>query len=507
MKQAFREYTAIYRKMFTEYRGMLVVLALVCMLGFGFTITHHSIGVDNNAHDLYYLQGGVISQGRLTALVLDKVFGAYSYPPFWANAMGALVLYSSSLAWCALMMRVGEDKIGQAACLIFASVLISYPIINEHFIFNPLNLPLGYGLTAIALALGHEADVQRKIMPAVWGVLVMMFIISLNESFAAVFLIGTLCLFMLEILYANRVSQGGHWIKKVLVFLMILAAGIVVEWIVTAVVRAMYPSATVVGASNARILWFYQPAAQVIKNVFWGLVGKYIINAKIYFPIAVFLLASLVFTIAVVYLAFKRKKPVLILLAVGIFFSVVSVSVIKGAALPYRTDSALGFFTAFAVMLVWLVINKNWQKTLWILVVVLLVVNQTRVLNNWFVNDYMRYERDKEIAENVSLEIEKTCTASKPVLLIGWVDNSAATWNIAGEYNGIQFFNAYLNYREKPNEYSSLLIDFFKIHGHEFADATQTYYEVGREVAKDMPSYPKAGYIREEEAYIVVNFN
>ena len=483
------------------------MLAVVLGLGFGFTITHHSIGIDNNAHDLYYHQGGVIYQGRLTALVLDKIFGIYLYPPFWANAVGAGVLYFSALAWCVLFARVGKDMMTPATCLIFASVLISYPIINEHFIFNPLNLPLGYGLTAFSLMMAYDTHQNRNISAAMASIVAMIFVISLNESFAAVFLIGMFCIFVLESLQSGSESTGFKLIRNMLVYIGILAAAIVLEWLITALVRTLVPSTAVVGASNARILWLFQPFLHVIKNLFWGVIGKYVVAGKTYFPITLFLAASLIFLGTMIWLTCKKKKPIYLVLIIFIFLSVVSVNIIKGAALPYRTDSALGIFIAFTMMFMWILLKDKWARVVFAVMMVVLVINQTRILNNWFVNDYERYEYDVEIVEHVSYDIEKNCDVSKPVLFIGWVNNSAATRNVPGEYNGIQFINAYSNYREEPNKYSFLLNDFFRIHGHDFADATDEYYEEGREIAEDMPSYPKPGYIREEEEYIIVNFN
>ncbi len=507
MKQVFQEYRDIFKTFFLKNKASLLILALVCVLGYGFTITHYSIGVDNNAHELYYVQGGAISQGRITQVLLDILFGAYTYPPFWVNALSVIVLYFSSLMWCILFKRVGGENINSTACTIFSTVLVSYPIINEHFIFLPLDFPLGYGLTAMALMGCHEAFSKKNLGFGVLASILMVFVISLNESFAAVFLAGMLMIFMLEIIFGDNLKNAGQIVKKMLSFAAVLLIAVVCEWALLRIIQLFYQPEVAVGAANTRIFWLDTSALVIVKNLFWGLISKYAIIAKTYLPIFVLLLACGIILISTIYWAIKKKRPVLFILLLLMYLSIVSLNIVKGGTLPYRTDSALAVFVGFSMMLLWITLGNKRLRVIYGILIIILVINQTRVLNNWFYNDYKRYERDLEIEENISNEIETYHDASKPILFIGWVENSPDTRTIPGEYNGVQYFNQYSNYREKANPYSYLLLDFFRIHGHAFTDATEEYYEEGREIAEDMPSYPKPGYIKEEEEYIIVNFN
>ena len=287
----------------------------------------------------------------------------------------------------------------------------------------------------------------------------------------------------------------------------VLFLAVVSEFLVLKVINSVLSARPEVGAANQNIFWFTAPLTVTIKNLFLGMIYKYGIMGKYYFPITVFVLSGFISLILAVYLAIKRKKPIILLWMGLLYLSVVALSLIKGVVLPYRTSSTLGIFAAFIMMMVWMIINKKWMKIVYGVLMVILIINQTRVLSSWFVNDYSRYLKDKEVAIKVSKEIERSVDETKPVVFLGWINTPSNIKQIDGEYNGVSFISNYTDKRESRNQFYYLLHDFFEIQGHRFPFASEAQYLSAREIAKNMPSYPKDGYIRETDDYIIVNFN
>jgi len=507
MNETIKEYKKIFKKIFSEYKLLLILLGAVCLLGYGLTITHHSIGVDNNAHDLYYVKLGVLSLGRLTPLILDKVFGAYQYSPFWSNGMSVIVLFFSAISWCVLFIKISKEKISQGALIIFSTVLVSYPIINEHFIFNPLNYALSYGLTALVLMAVYEAFIQKKFSLYALATIIMFFVISLNESFAAVYLCGMLFIAIIKYAFIELKIERFLIFKFFMVASGALLASIILEAILLKVINMFITAEVFVGAANQKIYWFDAPLLSTLKNLLYGIAYKYIYMGMSYFPITVFVIAGIISLIMTIFVAIKKKKPVILLLMFLVYLSIISLNLVTGIFLPYRACSTLGIFVAFVFMLLWTLFKNKWIKLFYGILIIVLVVNQTRVLSDWFYNDYKRYKNDKEIMIQISHDIEENLDKSKPVMFIGQVRDYPNIKRIDGEYNGVSFIDNYADKRESRNYFYYLLHDFFKLHGHSFNIATEEQYLSGRIIAENMPSYPKKGYIKEMDDYIIVNFN
>ena len=134
-----------------QYSALLIVLAVIAVLGYGFTITHYSVGIDNTKASFYYDEGGIIAQGRMTLTLIDKIIMPLDGTPFWSNAVGVIILYAAVVLWAFLLRRASKDTLSQPAMIAFAGIMMSYPIINETFIYNPWSFSISYLLCGLAL--------------------------------------------------------------------------------------------------------------------------------------------------------------------------------------------------------------------------------------------------------------------------------------------------------------------------------------------------------------------
>lgn len=488
------------RSFFSENKLLLTMLGLVCFLGYGFTITHQSIGIDNTAYDVYFTYKGVVGQGRVTQLLLDMVFGSYKLSPFWANALGVLILYFSAVTWSFLFKRVGKEKISKGALIIFAVAMVSHPMINEHFIFMPLNFAICYMLTAMSIIGIYEAYQSKRIALYLIPILLMIFVVSLNESFMPVFLCGIFFILIIE--YMTKEMKETSFKTNIIFFLIsiaVLMLSIGIESMITLILKKTMTYHST-GAGNV-ISWFNYPISYTIKTLVIGFLYRYILAALWYFPVTLLLISGVIGTIIAIMLSIKNKRLIILVLMLGLFLSVISLHLINGHILPYRANASFAVFIGFILMITSMIFKPKWLKICYGIIMVILIVNQTRILNSWFVNDYNRYEKDREIAVNTALMIEKEHDETKPIVFVGetamapQVEKVSANGRPIIGWSIVAFDNR-----------ATQLHNFLLYHGHKLNQASESQYADGRAVAQNMPSYPDKGYIKELKGYIVVNF-
>gem|GEM_PF-1067071 len=479
---------------------LLILLGLVCALSYGFTITHYSIGIDNTNFNFYYHQGGLLAQGRFTTLLINN-FISMEGIPFWSNFMGVIILYSAAVLWCMLLKRVGGEKVSTAALIIFAACLVSYPIINESFIYNPWPFSMGYLLSSISLMFLYELKQNFSVVKSILPVVIMIFMVSLNESFAAVYLCGIFMILILEYVTSKGEEQKfWYYFKFFLLSIILLAIAIILEYLISFILIKILGTGASGGANNA-IEWGTYSLFFTIKSLFIGLLYRYFLAGYWYFPITILVGAYILSFVIALVLAIKRKKPIILLLMFGLFLATITLSIIKGHVTPYRTCSTFAVFVSFMLMLVWVLMKKkHWTRAVVGVLIVILILNQTRVLNGWFVNDYQRYEHDKEIALDIANTVEKDFDESKPLVFYGDIARSPQVKKVA--VNGKPFIGWGVSGGVVPNEHILLFLEF---HGHEFALPSIEQVDAGKALAKSMPEYPNKGYILETEGFVLVN--
>ena len=479
---------------------LLILLALVTALGYGFTATHYAIGIDNTNHQYYLDGGGILAQGRMTLPLLDKILIPLNGIPFWANAAGTLILYAAAVVWCYYLKIIGGEKATEPALTVFAALMISYPIINESFIYNPFSFPISYLLTGIALIFMHELWARFNLFKALKVFIVLFFLVSLNESFVPVFLIGLFMFMLMDAAFSqNGVASLKRYISFFLIAMAILAAAVFAEAAANVAVRRLLHITAASGANND-IEWLQDSLMPPLQSLMTGLFYRYFLASFWYYPIAALNIAGVLMAVVAVVLAIRQKKPVIILLLLGFMLSVASLALVKGHVTPYRTCSTFALVVAFTAMLVMMLLKRRWMTIAFGILMILLVINQTRILNNWFVNDYQRYEKDKEIALIVAEDIEREFDDAKPVVFSGMV--SMAPQVKAVSKNGLPFINWGIT---QGNGRSFDLHTFLYMHGHSFVIATEDQAREGRKLAESMPMYPKEGYIADTGAYLLVN--
>lgn len=485
-----------------ENKLYLLLLAFVCFLSYGFSITHYAVGIDNTNSSYYLDEMGMLAGGRMTSTLLDKILFPMNPIPFWSLSLGIMILYSSIVLLSMLLNSVAGGALTKGSLIIFGTVMASFPLVNEVLIYGHITYNACMLITALALYYTYRLFDGFSIKKVIPPLILMIFLVSYNESFCANYLLG---LFIILILRFVTNKQPVLTFKKAIMFFLygvcILIAAVVIEKLIEMVVLAILNPQIVAGADKS-VMWKHFPFLTNLKLLIIGMFYRFFLTGFWYFPISIFASALIIAIVTAIVLSIKRKSGLILLLFLGLLLAVFSMSIIKGEATPYRMCSSFCIFTGFILMLFAQLLKGKWLKVSYGILMVILVLNQSRALNNWFVNDYQRYEYDKEVLLNVAANIEENHDVSKPVVFVGTIE--LAPQIKKGENNGSSFVNWGGFGGPTPGTEN---LEFLLLHGHEFNAPSEEQIEEALKIAEAMQiEYPKTGYIMETDDINIVNF-
>jgi hypothetical protein len=504
MRNDIKEFNDIFLSIFKKKKALFISLALVCLLSYGFTITHHSVGVDNTGWYFYLDNKGFVGQGRLTPYIFNLLTKIMVYTPFWNNAVSTILIYFGMIFWCMLFILISKDTIKQWQLIIFSTLFISYPIINEQFIYTPENPPLMFLFSGLALYflysnyLNHGfKNIPLYLLSAFcifWG-------ISLNEVFASVFLVGVFITLMMMVVYREERLDFKQSAKYVIIACMVLAATIVVEALAGRLAN-MLLNVTVPNMASNSTYWFRYPLMYNLILLVIGVVYRYFLSASFYYPVAIYVISIVSVMISSIIIAVKTKRGIIVWLAIFLILSTMSLVLIKGHMLHYRLCVPFAPFVAFTIMLATITFKRKWINGIIGFIVILLIINQTRMMNDWFVNDYQRYEKDREVVTQVAKELERDFDKTKPLVFMGNIERPPQTRRVS--VNGESFLGWAARGITDEMPGKDILI-FLKDLGYDFEEPTKEQYYAAKDVAANLKEYPQDGYIKETKEYIVVN--
>ena len=106
---------------FKTNKLMIVILIVVLVLSYGFTITNYSMGIDDTALERYVDDKELLAQGRVSGPLLHKILGIYKFAPFWLDTLAVICLFFAVILWCAVLRKASNGKLNRAAYITFSA--------------------------------------------------------------------------------------------------------------------------------------------------------------------------------------------------------------------------------------------------------------------------------------------------------------------------------------------------------------------------------------------------
>ena len=549
---------------FGQSKIYMAGLILIAVCAYGYAVTHYAIGMDDTAIPLYFEEGLAPYVGRWSLFILNKIFHITALAPWVVELTSVLLLMLAATLWCILWKRICEPRIAIPVwCYLFAAgIFISCPLISEIFVFYLHNgICLGYGVTALALVCfmnGLSLEETRKYRLSQMGLsaVLLAFALGCYESFLIVYVMGAvMCFFLIHRFYGKNEEDSGYSVK---LFswagsgILVGLSGLVIRMVVLTVLKVVYHLDRLSGYNVLyRSLFGDIFAAEgelimVLKRFF----VKYYVNALVYLPVTVLVLALIFIGIYSLYFGIRKKDILLPVCAVMLATLPVLMSLVEGLATRYRSAQYVPVVGAFAIFLLMLEIHlksdklPKWMEVLGAGCIGALIIVQCIDMNRWFYMDYQKYRDAEEVMSGIACDLERECDISKPIIFRGaytvpyeisedaYVDFSSKQYrwicrltdwldpHLKEKYFG-EAGRGYV-FAESPivsvlqwgttafDGTSGQLIEFWKIHGYDsfFCETDLDVIEEAEKVRTEekMPGYPNEGYIKECEDYIIVNF-
>lgn len=541
----------------------MVSLVLTVIFGYGFSIVHNSISIDDFTSEIYYpWQGEMIAQGRFTTVIVAHIFRMLDNVPYFCDILSVVLLALSVMLMSIFFKRASKGKITVGAQIIFSCVLVSFPLMNEIYVYGGgnVNVCLGYLLTSAALLVYYEWYSEKKKYALAVDFVILFFVVSLYESFAVVFLCGVISLFILNFYYNTEDADRGKFgrvLLKGLAAIGILGLACIIEYGVGEIVlRALDIERSVNAATD--IMWFSeeQSAAETIVIMISEFILFFYAAPSLYMPYTVLLVFLAVCLVLMIASWIKNKNFTVAALFFSLFFMQFFLMLLSGKVPSGRTCQYYAYFVAFLSMLLFARLTgcvKNTKKikhetlkraisiglsfaAFW------LVFVQSYDLNRWLCLDVQRSEEEIAVARSICDDLSKNYDVeNKPVVVIGKRDVSDSILSqcvVTNENPKIQkaakFFydigiyqiyqnltdlnndrfkfvrsnlNSYLTWATNAfNEPNGEMMKLFSYLGYDFHSVdTIDEYRKFSTMSIIMPAYPSQGYIDEEEGVIIVN--
>lgn len=532
---------------FIKNKYYMAVLVLAACLGYGYELGHSTFGVDDACIELYFGRGLGLAIGRWPFYLIHKLFYVAEYTPVFLDLLAVLFLMLAAVLWCVLIRYIAKSELPVTAYAIFAAMFLDYSLIAEVFIFTLQNgVPIIYCLIAVALFWLYDIKIHRReklewIKSVVGISLLVSVAIGFYESAAALFLFGVCFLWLADMLTENRLQAVRIKQAVSLLFLTvrILLYAIAERELITRLCMQLFQVEAYGYRSVSDSFWIFEHPGKLI-NILLELVRDYAAKSGVYYPIKVFLIAAVLFFMMLAAAAIRKKKLMIPICGMCLFCSMFVISIFQGEGLPYRAAQSLNIFVAgtlFCVVVVLFQIKKPFRYA-GLILVISLVYNSAFDLTKWFQLDYEKNQIElaavlEIIADLEEMDYEPYGINGKPLVFIGefqFPERITDQYSIQTGQKGYALVRKINDYLEIPpyyryncvqtlsnsllnwgitgmsqyESYNSMMLWIFREMGYYITTGTNEMYEEAQQYLYEMPDFPKDGYIRELDEYIVI---
>lgn len=532
---------------FLTNKVYMISLILAAIAGYGYEITHSSMSIDDVCIEIYFEDGLGVGIGRWPFYLINKLFHITDFQPFILEFVAVLFMVMAAILWSVVFLDILPKRLPIICYIFFSTMFIDYSLIAEVFIYYLQNgVAIIYCLIALSIYIFYEMQIHELLWMKKNGYMAMMstFVgvaISFYESAANLFLFGILLVMVIDAIGENRLKTNTFKGCFFSLFRMarILIYGIIGRSLITKLCMAVFGIEVYNYRSIRNILWIFENPDRIIVIV-KQILRDYIAVGAEFYPIGIFVAASVVYFIFVLWATVRKRNVYLFLVSVVCYGSIFILSIAQGEAVPYRSNQMCAIFVAavlFGISIFVMKIPVMWLKTIGCVLVVSVIYNSAFDLNHWFVFEYEKNQIEIEAVHNIAYELRNGGydIQNKPVVFVGeyqfdlsLIKKFSMNEESVG-YKWVKKLNADMGIETKEwhpyvQVLSSSLIDWgimafsgyegnnreiirlFEKEGYTLIWGGNEFYQRGLEYMEDLKRYPEEGFIREYEDCIVVRF-
>lgn len=429
---------------------------ITAALGYGFLITSVSLSTDDTAFDTYFDHGYSLRMGRLVMTLIQRVLDIVEMTPFWTELIAVLLLVIAGWRIVWFLDQKTEKHINEIFSAAFVCIFISYPLINEIFIYSTMAVSIGLGYVVTVCAAEHlncflENGEKKKL---VFSIAFLMCAVSLYESFIPVFF----CLMLLGMFVEDRYREirPSAVIKNSLAAIGTAVVAIMINTVLGQICIRIFNLSTLTVPANKVVIWTEQGIGQSIKGVLRTLFYDQFVAGGEYLPILIFVIAVLLLTVNSIRRSFHRKSVTAVLCFAGMYIAAEVIIILQGQTY-YRSCQAFSLIVALAGAVL---VDKIFQirlRRLAIAVLCAIILVQTQDLSRWFYLENQCSEAESNLTSNLVADMKKDGLEGKRIAFVFDSDEVAA-FDYYASYNSISpnsFLRKGANWLAEKFEYTS----------------------------------------------------
>ena len=325
------------------------------------------------------------------------------------------------------------------------------------------------------------------------------------QSFVAIYI--TLCIFVFLIMHENIEKTKSSF----LTILKLISSFGIAFGLYRFIVSKLPANTAYIDTS---FFWENRPLEEILNFIKSNITDVTLGNGN-YYNLG-YLLGSILFIIAIIIKIIKEKElrkinKIIWYILSGIAFILTPffMTIAIGHAPMIRAQLILPFTQALLIMFSFYVMNE--QKLLKIIPIILIIFvfeTQLYMTETLYYTEKMRNESDIRIAYEIINDLGRNgVKENTKVAIVGHQDARLNPTCIKGETVGISLFT--LNYGVKPYyvHTNAGIIGLFKCLGYSYKEPTTENMLEARNIAKEMPIWPKEGSIIKKEDYVIVKIS
>lgn len=494
-------------------KAYYVFVFITVIVSYGFTLTHFSVGLDDESFTQYFDRGGLISQGRVQSYILKNFIDIFEYMPVWREIIGIILMVVGLMILGHLLYKLSDKRFGFFEETVFACIALSFPYIACVFIFSMSTIALGLDLCVpvLIIYLFFERESIKNRLGRIACLVCAVIIGMLSEQV----IINTGIFFVMALTVSILYSDGGELdklkrvIQESMKALGMLAVGLVsrviLVWIVQKIenVRSQhYAGGYIAYNLDGGIKAFLRQILDILQKWFLEPTGDIAVIS--------FRVMAAALLLAAVYELIKHKSRVFFVMSFGLIVVTMAWIFITGNVnLNGRVLCYMGIAIGFGIALSLHILLRNqvkYRKGIQVICAIIcfyIVFYQTQDMNHVFYEDYMVCEKDRRIAERVGEDMKAYDTNA--VVFIGYPEDTIGV----NEWTGLSsMFWCEREISLKQEFFPSRIYRYFRLNGYDVSKPADVSVDVSvEEIIKEMAgmeNYPVDGYIKEVDNYIIV---
>lgn len=532
---------------FINNKVYMLSLVFAAIAGYGFEITHTSMGIDDVCIEIYFEDGLGVAIGRWPFYLINKLFHITDFEPFILEFLAVVLMVFAAILWSSLMRAVLQTELPIICYIVFSAMFMDYSLIAEVFVYYLQNgVGIIYCLTAVSLFIFYDVQ-KRKLrgkqkLPYVAAMSGMMCVaISFYESAASLFLLGLSLVMLTDVLTANRMElkQFQGFFDSLFLAVRVLVYSIVGRTIITRICMLVFGIEEYNYRSISGVLWIFEHPGRLI-TLLKQIVRDYVLVGVEYYPIGLFVVAALIFIVAVVVFSVRKKNIHVLLLGIASMGSIFVLSIVQGDVIPYRANQMLSVFVAYVLLFTCYYVTKFTHistRVVGLVLIISVVYNSAFDLNHWFSYEYKRNQLELEAVHHIAYELRRGDYAinEKPVVFVGeyrldsaileecTMDAKSPVYGLIQKINAsmdettpelypytqvlsCSFLNWTITSFSEYEGYNKEIVRLFEKEGLSLIWGGDELYQKGVSRMTDLNRYPVEGYIKEYHDMILVRF-